>query len=331
MTTLADIAREAQCSVNLVSYVLKKTTPVKSEKHKRILEIAESLNYVPNKVASAMVTRRTNNVTLLLGGNYYINLRQTFFIEYLNALTCLFTDNGIGVTLYAVTDNDEDKIKNLVLNSSSDGVIWYMARIPESVKRITAERRYPSLIVLGQDDKVDYINTDDYISEYKAIQYLYAQNHRRILFVGERNSVRCQAYLDFMKQHGMPFVRCVEMRGSLEYQNRGMMEDYLKKNGLDFTAIVFAQDSVAIDIMCFLLTKGVRVPEDVSVIGYDDLPEAQHTSPPLTTIRQDYEELARNTVEYMINRIHNPGLVEPVQHTLVQELVLRNSVMRIPL
>ena len=329
MTTLADIAREAQCSVGLVSYVLKKTTPVKSEKHKRILEIAQELDYVPNKMASAMITQRTNNVTLLLGGNYYLNLRQTFFIEYLNALTCLFTERDIGVILYAVADNREEEIKKIVFNSSSDGVIWYMGHVSDNMKQLLAKHQYPSLVVLGQDEVVDYINTDDYGSEYKALQYLYSQNHRRILFGGESNSPRFEAYRDFVRDYGLAYMQQLEMKGSFDYQNRLLMESYLQKNGLDFTAVVFAQDSVAIDTLHYFESKHIRVPQDVSVIGYDDLPESRYTFPPLTTVRQDYEQLARKTVEYMMARIHNKDDRSAVKQTLVQNLVLRNSVARI--
>ena len=325
MTTLADIAREANCSVNLVSYVLKKNTPVKSEKHKQILEIANRLNYVSNKVASALITGRTNNVTLLLGGDYYRNLHQSFFIEYLHSLTKKFTEEGIGVTLYAAKENDEEQLKNIVLNGSSDGVIWYMAKIPDSLKQLIHERRYPSLMVLGQDEINDYINTDDYTSEYQALQYLFNCNHRRIVFVGENNSLRQKAYLDFMAVHQPDFIRLMDL-SLTDFINRALLNQYLEKYGLDFTAMVFAQDSVAISVMYVMQNMGIRIPEDVSVIGYDDLPEAKSCIPALTTIRQDYDTLADNTVQYMLHHIQHREDATSYQQTFIQELVHRDSV-----
>ena len=113
---------------------------------------------------------------------------------------------------------------------------------------------------------------------------------------------------------------------SLDFINRALLNQYLEKYGLDFTAMVFAQDSVAISVMYVMQNMGIRIPEDVSVIGYDDLPEAKSCIPALTTIRQDYDTLADNTVQYMLHHIQHREDATSYQQTFIQELVHRDSV-----
>ena len=327
MATLQDIAREANCSVCLVSYVLKKTTPPTKEKHKRILEIAQSMNYVSNKVAAALVTGRTNNIALIVGGDYYQTLHTPFFAEFLYELTNRMTEQGFGISLYATT-NDSEKIKDIVLNGMCDGVIWYLDAMPEEVKYILKSRKIPSLILFNSqaDADMDYLCIDDYSSEYHLMQYLYDQNHRHILYGGNDSGARYQAYVDFIRNNHLPFQRNLQGLENADFKNKRVLEEYIQKYGMDFTAIACVQDSIAISLIYALKYLGYSVPETVSVVGYDDLPDASRCSPMLTTIHQNYKEIAEKTTDYFAKRVVKREEVTALQEVFIQDIIKRESV-----
>lgn len=325
MATLADVAREANCSPNLVAYVLKKETPPTKEKHKQILEIAKRLNYTPNRTAAALATGRTYNVTLLIGDSLYGNLHEPFFIEMLFSLLKGFSSKGIGVVLYSFTGEDVDEVKNVVLNNSSDGLLWYMGRIPEEIKRVILEKNFPTLLLLNLDKDLDYITADDTISVKNMLQYLLDNGHDRILYGGGGESSRYRAYEAFVEGQGLSYKERLPLT-RFDYKNQEMLESYIRKNGLDFTAVFCENDAVAISVLHVLQNVGIRVPEEVSVVGYDDLPEAALCRPALTTVRQNEHQLAEEAVEVMLNKIAKKDGGASVRQILVQQLVLRDSV-----
>lgn len=328
MATLNDIAKAAGCSVNLVSYVLKKTQPPTLERHKRILAIAKELNYVTNRSASALITGRTNNITLLTG-DLYGNLKQLFFVEFLDALTTRLSKKGIGLVLQHFEKGDTEQLKKILLGGSSDGVVWYATPIAEEIEQLLVERKIPSISLLYRTNKISCLTIDDYQSVYNAAQYLYDCNHRQILYCGMENSPRHLAYRDFVADHHLDFIRTVNF-SEFDLKNTTLMQEYFSKNGLDFTAILCERDALAISAVYVLKSLGIRVPDDVSVIGYDDLPESQECKPALTTIHHNYLEMVDETVDYLLNSIYQNNN-KIVRKKYVHKLVKRDSVATIAL
>lgn len=335
MATLSDIAARAECSVNLVSYVLHKKKPPTKEKHREILRIANELGYVSNRVASALVTGRTNNLTLIIGSDYRSTISNVFFSVFMYELTSQLTKEGIGLTLYA-SDGEQDELENIVLNGMTDGVMWYMKRPSEHLNERMAAIGLPSLSIYVPDaqaaslekEGADFITIDDYSSEYGMVRYLYEKGHRRIVFVGSEDSPRFRAYSDFCKEHSLGILPNIHA-GRNSFINRRLLEEYIAKNGLDFTAMVCVTDEVAISMLWLLDGMGYKVPDDISVVGYDDIPDAKHSSPPLTTIHHNCEEVAKYAKDYFVRKRSGEGDSQPIRLIFTQSIVERSSVSSI--
>lgn len=328
MTTLADIAREAGVSINLVSYVLKKKEAPNSEKHKRILEIAERLNYVPNRAASALITGRTNNITLIIAGDYYTTLREAYFSEFLNIMTHILTGLGMGLILYKIDIANPESLKKIIFGASSDGLIWYGGPLPKDIQSIVIERDYPCVLIHNEDDIISYITIDDYTSEYRLLEYLYSNGHRKIAYANTTcapEMPRQRAYHDFIRAKSLGYSRIIETGGDILKIKRKISVD-IKTKGIDFTAVAADKDTIALAVLYSLGDNGIDVPEQVSVVGYDDLPESSDCNPQLTTIRQDIGDIAKTATHYLINKRNNPKTAKSFRKKYIQDMIIRQSV-----
>lgn len=326
MTTIKDIAKKANVPVSTVSYVLNRKGKPTKEKHKRILDIAKQLNYVPNQKAISLVSGRANNVGMIISRAPAATFSEPFFSEVLYNLTLRLSQDNVGLTLYTCDSADVAQLSSFVLNGNADAMIWYMGIIPEEIKLLAAQRNLPLLVLLEKDSRNDDVNvltSDDYAAEWKVLQYLYDTNHRDLLFVsGYGDSPRIAAYTDFCEKHGLRH-RILRV-GSTVLDAYRSMDEFLQQGNRGFTAIAAETDVKAIGVMQALKKWQIAVPDDVSVIGYDDIPLALLCDPPLTTVQQTIGSMVDDAVRILMDKIDN-GDHEPIHKLYVHDLVIRGT------
>ncbi|MHC1693856.1 MAG: LacI family DNA-binding transcriptional regulator [Eubacteriales bacterium] len=328
MATIKDVAREAGVSVSLVSYVMKKSGEINNPKHKKILEIADKLYYVPNKAASSLVTSKAGNIILLVGEGYDEQLKQIFFAEFLYILSETLSRLNIGLTIYYLSQTNIQGARNVILNGTGDGIISYALEVPGQILDIIKTNKIPYISILSTDEGLDYLVNDDYASEYTLLQYLYSLGHRSIAFAGRQITKRWNAYNDFLKNMGLGEAKYIAINESLMYENKVSIDDYLSNNGLDFTAVAALNDMTAAKFMFILQSMGYDVPGQVSVAGFDDMPLAATCNPPLTTVRQDRRSLAEIVINHIVDSIEGKH-VNPIRSLVPQELVIRESTRKL--
>ncbi len=323
MATLSDIAKEAGVSVNLVSYVLKKTTPPKSEKHKRILEIARNMNYVPNRIASALITGRTGNISLVCGPEFHAVAKEHFFIHFMNTLSAELTAHGMGLSIYNTAD--EEQLKHVLLDGASDALVWYMPPMPPSIRALILERNIPCVMLLGQDHELDWIDIDDFTGEYRLLEELWAKGHRRIAFaeIGSGKSSRLRAFERFCADKGITDPKLIRLIGQ-DAEHYAHLKRRILAEIKDCSALVLCKDTLAMMVCDILEDAGISVPDDISIAGYDDLPEAASYPIPLTTVRQDVEGFTALIIEHLGKRIK--GEKSKLNLMMKQEPIIRASV-----
>jgi len=321
MPTLADIARKAGVSGNLVSYVLKKTTPPKSEKHKRILEIAKEMNYVPNRIASALSTGRTDNITLICGPNFRSIASELFFTDFLDTLTLSLTARGMGLSIY--NSASEETLAKVILNGTSDAVIWYLTSVPGSIKKLVTERNIPFLLLISEDAELDWISFDNFSAEYRLISEIYGMGHRKIAFVQSGNSIshRTLAYMKFMSDSGLEH-HVINLQSDINDTRKLKSELIPQLNHC--TALAAEKDTLALRICDCLADAGYLIPDDISIAGFDDIPEAADANVPLTTVRQDIGILTEKAMEFLTKRISGENV--HLQHLINHDPIIRKSV-----
>lgn len=327
--TIYDVARESGVAPSTVSKVIHKTGRISRETQDRVLKTMEKLNFRPNVVASALKAKRTYTVALLI---------SDFTNPFCNALAKAVEDGAIQKgynVLVASTGNDADrhhKLIDMLIQKQVDGyILSSFSQDDEDYTKILSSGR-PIVLADRRIRRTDAsaITSDNVTGGYLATEHLLRQGHRDIALLLEDPKIsssadRMQGYLQAYEELNLAVRkdRIVSGRFGLE-GGRAMMRTL--STGSDRpTAIVAANDLLAIGIMQEAFSLGLKVPDDLSVVGYDDTPMSSLVSPALTTIHQPIEEMGLASIDLLL-KLLNGGPHPGPSIQLQPHLVIRSSV-----
>lgn len=330
--TIKDIARESNYSIATVSKVLNhKDSDVSDKARKTILSVAKKYNFQLNRAARSLVVNKTKTIGLLLP-----DISNPFFSDIARGVEDYAYENGYSIFIGNSYENFHKEINYLksMLQLNVDGIL--IIGIKDYINR-KDEDFIVNKPILAIDRKTIYKNilsevyTDHYIGAKKAMEYLIQNNHKKILFIpGPKNSdsakKRFKAYLDIMKSKSLEFDEKDLCFGdfSIEhgFETINKIDDILK-----YTAIFCCNDLIALGAMAALNKKQINVPEDISIIGVDDIELSKISSPPLTTMKQPAYELGVSSCRMLIKSINNKIIEKNI--LLDQTLIIRDSVTKI--
>ncbi|WP_162607578.1 LacI family DNA-binding transcriptional regulator [Lachnoclostridium sp. An181] len=343
MTTIKDIAKEAGVSFTTVSNVIhgntKKVSKATIEKINRIME---EKNYVPNMGARMLVQNQSRIIGVIsnvLSDAQKENLHSPFGAEILGAIEKEIQKLGYYMMLYA-TENTEE-IEELISKWNVDGIITIgiETKVCRKLGKIT---KVPAVYTdCYFEEKEPYFNvgTKDEEGAYGAVRYLIGQGHTKIGYVadesyeeGKKDSgvgyFRYQGYLRAMKEAGIEPQKEWLFWGHKRMRNKEEMFEHIYRNLNSMTALAFCYDYYAIEAMDFLRHKGVKIPEDISVIGFDDIDMARLVTPRLTTMKQGVARKGQLAVEVLMNQIQKKKMEKKCVRLPVA-LVERESVKQL--
>ena len=312
--TIKDIARACGVSVSTVSRVLNNRPDVSDDVRGKVLRAVEDSGYIPNNSARDLVRSRSDAIGVIVRG-----MGNLFFADMLKTVSREIETSGYTMVLHFI-DSDADEVKAgaiLEREKKLRGLIFLGGRFdytPTELALVGVPYVCCSFTnCFGSLKEEDYasVSIDDYMTAYKAVEKLIELGHRRIAAVvpscSDRSisELRYNGYLAALREHGIDFDSCllVETGGCF-----GMAETYdgarrLVESGADFTALFALSDTTAIAAMKALEDRGVRIPEDVSVIGIDGLSVSEYVSPTLTTMIQPAEEMGRESVRILLDML----------------------------
>lgn len=330
--TIKDVAREAGVSISTVTYALKKKGKATKESHKRVLDAVEKLNYVPDATARSLVSGRTNSIGLFVPPIPNMNFSQPFLLQVFSALSVILAEKGYWLSICMPPAKDSHTLRSFIANARVDGLIWLIDPIPAEVLSLLDSRHIPHISMeFGSHSTGNYstILFDDYKGIDMLVEYLYCLHHRRILFLkGEAgkqsDSSRARAYMERMNALNTGYMRILEgnYTEKLAYQN---MRAFLAEESELPTAVIAANDPMAFGVIRAIRDAGLRVPQDISVTGFDDIPTAVEFDPALTTVRQPVISMMRSACDYLMNCIDH-GTAQKSKTLIMPELVVRSSV-----
>jgi LacI family transcriptional regulator len=339
LPTQVDVARLAGVSRATVSYVLNGATdgrvPISAETQRRVLEAIEKLDYEPDARAQALRSGNTTTIALIIP-----DLRNPHFCEYTIGIEQEARASGYHVLVSSTTLNDEyalDIFKDLA-RRRIDGLILASSFLLESVEAqaTLARLRERGLAVVELNDLygVDSVGTDYREATKEVMSYLLSLEHRRIgLIYGvgghELAEDRLEAYRASLNAANLPIDTdlIVECGPAIEDGYQASIK--LLKLASRPTAIISINDLLAIGALRAAVDSGLRVPIDLSLVSYDDIPMANYLIPRLTTVTKDALILGRKAFAMLLARIKNPDL--PIQRTHNQaRLIIRESTGRAP-
>jgi LacI family transcriptional regulator len=337
--TQVDVARLAGVSRATVSYVLNRATngrvPISDETRQRVLEAMAELGYEPDARAQALRSGNTNTIALIIP-----DLRNPHFCEYATGIEEAARASGYHLLLSSTTMNDEYAVEIFkdLSRRRFDGLIIASSFILESREaQATLEQvRKRGLPIVEMDENygVDSVSADYHEATKEVMSYLLSLGHRRIgLIYGvgahELGQDRLQPYLDGLKAAKIPMQPklIAECGPTIEDGYQASLK--LLKLASRPTALIAINDLLAISAVRAAADRGLRVPEDLSLVSYDNIPMANYLVPRLTTVTKDAPALGRKAFEVLLARIQNPDLPRQQVHSPAR-LIIRESTGRAP-
>jgi LacI family transcriptional regulator len=325
--TIREVAKRANVSIATVSRTLRSTGVVNDETAKRVMQAIKELNYRPNTYAQSLVSGRTRMLGLVVS-----DITNPFFPEVIRGFQDIALQSGYDVMMAAT--NYESLRTGLcierMIDRKVDGVAIMTSEVPRSLTDQFSNRRVPLVFLdigkvgIGVSNiKVDYSQ-----GITQALVHLLALGHSRIAFIsGPRGlksaRVRREAFLRCLDRHGVVEHRQLVEEGNHRVDGGLMAAARLLQRANPPTAILASNDLTAIGAMRAIRQAGLRVSEDVSIIGFDDIDMAQFTEPPLTTVRLARSELAHLACHALLEAIE--GKEQGAELPIGTQLVLRAS------
>lgn len=330
MATIDDVSKRAGVSRSTVSRVVADNGYVSEEKRRVIQQAITELGYRPNTLAQALRSNRSNMIGAVVvdvGTPYFANMVYGLQRATRKAGKALMVSSG-----YADQDEEARAIVELV-DRSCDGILLYLEKpLRPDVVDIIRAARIPVVMIGRQGCEVasGSVQLDNFGGARDAVNFLLDQGHRRIVHLSGQADfgdtvARLEGIAAALEARGMTMddIRVVSGEFSQEFGYGSTMA--LLEEGHEFTAIFAGDDDMAAGVLLALRHAGKSVPDDVSVIGFDDAFHARHLWPPLTTIRQPVDEIGETAATLLLKLLGEPA--QALLQTIIgTRLVVRDSV-----
>lgn len=325
--TIRDVAERADVSPQTVSRVINGYTHVSKKARLRVQRAIEELNYRPNRAAQSLVTRQSRILAVITFGATHYGPAQMVANVQTEARA-----RGYNLILSNLSSTEKDEIRKAMESISGslvDGLVFITPVEGASYADLATLCRGVPYVQIDVELGVQQpsVVIDQRMGYRLATEHLIMLGHQQIAHIsGPLNwfgaQARLSAWRDMMQANGYDSSLTVEGDWTPAGGYRATMQ--LIESGQPFTALAVGNDHMALGALHALRQQGKRVPEDVSVVGFDDIPEAAYFAPPLTTVRQDFGALGKQSVEYLVSLINKPE-TPPHQRVLMPQLIVRES------
>ncbi|WP_071392736.1 LacI family DNA-binding transcriptional regulator [Bacillus tuaregi] len=327
MVRIADVAKLANVSTATVSRVLSNTGKVKKETTEKVLEAIKQLNYQPNMLARQLRTLETKTILVVVP-----DISNPFFSKVLRGIEVVADENGYQVLLGDTINKPEHEIAflDILRQRKADGMILLTARSDrKSLEQLTKE--YPIVLACEyiEGAAIPTVSIDNISSARKITEHLIQLQHERIATItGPLHVVlgrdRLKGFQQAMIQYGLPLDQCLIQEGDFTLESG--FNQMLKLLALENqpTAVFAANDEMAMGAIRAIKSKGLKVPHDIAVVGFDDIKFASIFEPALTTIAQPTFEIGEKAIELLISLINNKP-IQKEQYILEDKLIVRAS------
>ncbi|QOR64623.1 LacI family DNA-binding transcriptional regulator [Cytobacillus suaedae] len=332
MTTIKDIAKAAGVSVTTVSRALNGYSDVNEKTRQKIIEISKELKYSPNTLARSLVMNKSKTIGLLISGLNRGSIKDNFTFEVLVGLNQYVGETDYDLVIFSTTSSKqrEKTYSELCRERRVDGVIIQGIRTDDPYLREVVDSDIPCVLIdiPIQSDSVGYVTTDNVNGVKKGVQHLIDLGHRNIAMINGHEYAfvsrqRLEGYYQALEGAGIPINPKWVTNGDFEEKKAEEQALQLLSNYPEITAVFCASDLMAMGVIKATKQLGKKVPDELSIVGYDDIILAEHITPALTTIAQDKVQMGYEAAKLLINMLENDN--EPHTITLPTELKVRET------
>ncbi|MBF8983529.1 LacI family DNA-binding transcriptional regulator [Lutibacter sp. B2] len=324
--TIKDVAKRAGVSISTVSRVINSSKPVSSEIHQKVSSIIEETGYVPNPIARSLVMKKSRLIGVLVP-----DVSNFFIGEILNGIEEIGKMYNYDIILCNTYGDLEEEIKYLNLLSAKqvEGIVFMTWKLQEKLVNYISKMETPVVLINRNSKDLDIpsVSIDNFKAAYEMTNYLIENGHEKIALI--RNTVDKDAfgfdlyrgYEKALKEHKIPIDERLIRYGYFELKKSyEITKDFIDENILP-TAIFASSDVMAIGAINCLLDHGYKVPDEVSVVGFNDINLASIYRPNLTTIHQPIYDIGAVAIRMIIKKINKEPLesnVSILPHMLIE-------------
>jgi DNA-binding LacI/PurR family transcriptional regulator len=352
--TIVDVARRAKVSITTVSHVLNANpgARVSETTRARVIEAAGALGYAANAMARGLVRQKTHHLGVVVSSRQ--KMLATFFSEILAGIEEAATSRGYFPLLCPLTDDERpgrppggsERLDEMLRSRRVDGLLFNKEEVPNALVQRLAADGWPLVLINGVVPEaarpIHAVTVDNRRGVHLAVAHLLRQGHRRIAYLTRRfqsvewtyrsfiEAEKLAGYQEALEECGLPWDERLVREGSdvEKAPNEAAVEELLALAARP-TAIVAADDAMAISVLGILQRRGLRVPEDLSVMGYGNLRVSNMVEPALATVESPLREMGSLGTRMLIDLLEKRP-IEPPRVLLVPHLVARDSCATAP-
>lgn len=328
MSTISQVAARARVSSTTVSHVINNTRFVSEATRQRVLQAIDELNYRPNALARSLRRGETHTLGLVLP-----DCSNPFFAELSRAIEAAAFEQGYSLVLGNTAENPqaEELYAAVMAEKQMDGMIWIGSGEPSrAIKRILAQQ-LPVVLIDRElpEAALDLVVSDHLLGGILATRHLIEQGHRRIACISgpphlAASAQRVMGYRRALEEACLPVDAELIVAGDFHPRSGWLRAQELLRLPDPPTALFCGNDLMAIGALRAAAEANLPVPESLAVVGFDQIELSAYTSPPLTTVAQPNDEIGRQAVTLLLERIHQPNL-PPRRLVLPPRLIVRAS------
>lgn len=327
--TMKDIATKAGVSINTVSRALNNKPDISKQTRNLILEIAQELNYTPHDLAKSLVTRKTHTIGIIIPNN-----KDPFYAEVVDGIGHESRKRGYSVILCNSHDNADMELQLIrhLREKRVDGMLMYPLQEDDRYIQELKNSLVPMVFLNRHTDALecDYVMNDNVYGAFSAVNYLIQKGHKRITYIcakanassGQERIKGCKKAITEARlpENALNVVNCEE---TIESCYRRVKKLLLEEKEMN-TLFVW-DDRLAIGARKAILEARKRIPEDIALVGYDDIEISQYLFPPLTTVRQPSFQIGETATSILLDKLDSEVNDELKQVILKPELIIRET------
>ncbi|MDL4840315.1 LacI family DNA-binding transcriptional regulator [Aquibacillus rhizosphaerae] len=330
--TIKDIAKMAGVSPGTVSKVMNNTGSIGKKTKDKVMDVIEETGYKPSFSAKSLATKKSNLIGLIYAGEVNVEFNHPFFNEVINAFKNAVGQLGYDILIFSnknFNNNKEDYLARCK-HFQLDGCLIIAGEHIEDAINTLDQSDIPCV---GVDIELkgansSYVTTDNSKISSKVVEYLYLNSIKEVAFIGGQSdsiisNIRKESFIHYMNLFGMS-VRPHWLKYGNYFEDSGyaLMQEILEKP--PYPQVVFAvSDMMALGALKAIKEAGLKVPDDIKLIGCDDIEACRYSDPPLATVKQDKDKIGK-LAAYMLHDLIN-GKTESSSVLVDPELVIRDS------
>ena len=338
--TIKEVASMAGVSTQTVSRVINESRDVSRETRKRVQDVIEKLEYRPNVLARSLIRQRTHTLGVVTAGLNYIGPSFT-----LNGITAAAEEAGYELLLKELPRfdvNDNEPIFRALVSRRTDGIIWAVQEVGENrswMNTLDLDSEIPIVyLTMEPRENLSIVSIDNYLGGCMAMSHLLDQGYRHIGHISGplawwEARQRMKAWKDALEQAGIGFHDNFWVEGNWSSASGARAAEKLLEQYTDMDSILVANDQMALGAMKIVQQKGLRIPQDIGIVGFDNILESAFFEPSLTTVNHDQYNLGKVAVQKIIKIIESgwdeSAPTNPTSVILEPTLVVRDSSLRL--